>query len=193
MIQVTKSEPKFFTVKKKKVKNQKQSDAWNEISDIRTDLREYILQNEQGLMCIYCEKKISSDRLKSNIDHFKMRNTHPELTLEYENLLVSCNNLEHCSNKKDSFGLNKENFENLINPVYDDIENSFSFTAFGELEGNNDKAKFTIEVFGLNHITLIEERKKILIQLMHYKKMDISLIFEAFKCHQTLIKYAINN
>jgi uncharacterized protein (TIGR02646 family) len=193
MIQVTKSEPNFFTDKKKKVKKQKQSDAWNKISDIRANLRKYILQNEQNSMCIYCEKKISSDSLKSNIDHFKMRNTHPELTLEYTNLLVSCNNFEHCSKKKDGFGLMKKDFDNLVNPVYDDVENNFSFTAFGELEGNNDKAKFTIEVFGLNHITLIEERKNILIQLKNYKKINISLIFEAFKCHQTLIKYAMNS
>ncbi|MCF6309942.1 MAG: TIGR02646 family protein [Sulfurimonas sp.] len=193
MIQVTKSGPDFFKVKKKKVKYPKQSDSWSEISDIRTDLREYILQTEQESMCVYCEKKISSDSYKSNIDHFKTRNTHPELTLEYNNLIVSCNNREHCSSKKDNFNLSKEDFKKILNPVCDDIENSFSFTAFGELEGNNKKAKFTIEVFGLNHITLVEERKNILLQIQDFKEVDNYLIFEAFKCHQTLIKYAINS
>jgi len=190
MLQVSKEEPNFFRDKKKKVKNAKESSAWKNINDIRTNLREYILNNEQQNMCVYCEKKISPDANKSNIDHFKTRGTHPELTLEYTNLLVSCNNQAHCSNKKDNFGLSKEDFDKLINPVNDDINNSFTHTTFGELVANNVKAEFAIEVFGLNNTALVQERKNILLQLESYTDLEADIILEVLGCHKTLITYS---
>ncbi len=192
MIQVTKSEQNFFIVKKRSITNQKQSDAWNKISDIRAKLRNHILTNEQEKMCVYCEKKISSDSSKSNIDHFRTRNTHPHLTLLYDNLFVSCNNKNHCSSKKDNSGLANNDFSNLINPIDDDIENNFSFTTFGELTGKNEKAKFTIDVFGLNNRSLVEERKNIFLQLQNCKHMSVETIFETLQCHKSFLKYIIS-
>ena len=127
MIQVNKIEPSFFTKKKKVIKNPKQPDSWSQISDIRSDLREHILSSEQDLMCIYCEKKISSDKNKSNIDHFKTRKLYPELSFEYSNLLVSCNSSNHCSYIKDSLPLTKEDYKNIINPIDKDVNESFYF------------------------------------------------------------------
>jgi len=73
-----KSEPIFFI----KAKN------WGDIQEIRFKLREDILQ-EQKSMCAYCEKFISANKEKSNIDHFKTRNLFPNLVFDYENLFIS--------------------------------------------------------------------------------------------------------
>lgn len=189
MIQICKEEPNFFIEKRRKVKNHKQSNAWAEISDIRTKLRYFILKTEQQSMCVYCEKGISSDAKKSNIDHFKTRKTHPELTLEYENLLVSCNNHLHCSNKKDNYGLKKDDFKEIINPALDEIKESFTYTTFGELVATNNKAKFAIKVFGLNSTALIQERKNIILHLDSYKSLSANDIFNILGSHKTLIEF----
>jgi uncharacterized protein (TIGR02646 family) len=186
MLFVTKTEPDFFSDKKKKIKNQKSSDAWDEIGDIRADLREYILTNEQDGMCAYCEKKITSDKDKSNIDHFKTRNHFPNLTLEYDNLFVSCNNQNHCSNKKDNLGLQKDEFEEILNPASNEVKNSFSYKA-GIMIGKTSKAKYTIDVFNLNNISLEKERNKIVQNFEYYKELDTSVLIDALGGHKNLI------
>ncbi len=188
MLQVTKSEPDFFSNKKKKVTNPKQSDAWKEISDIRAGLREYILTNEQESMCVYCEKVITSDVKKSNIDHFKTRDQFPQATLDYENLFVSCNNKGHCSDKKDNYGLTKEEYKKIINPSSNEVDNSFYYFA-GDMVGENEKAKFTIDVFELNHISLVQERKKIIQNFQYCKEFDTTTLTDMLGGHKNLIYY----
>jgi uncharacterized protein (TIGR02646 family) len=192
MLQVKKTEPTFFIDKKREVKFQKQSSAWEEIQDIRSELREYILDSEQKSMCAYCEKRVTSDKEDSNIDHFRVRNLFPKLTLEYSNLFVSCNNKNHCSSIKDNLGLKKEEFEKLITPL-ENIEDNFRYTEVGEIEGLNEKAKFTIECFGLNHISLVEERKTILMNIENYKDFEIDVLIECLSGHENLIKEKIND
>lgn len=191
MLQINKVEPSFFTEKKRKINEPKQSSAWEELSDIRADLREYILSNEQKDMCVYCEKMITSDRRKSNIDHFKLRSLYPELTLDYNNLFVSCNNIYHCSSKKDNAKLKKDDFENIVNPI--DIEENFSYTYIGEIEGKNEKAKNSIEVFGLNHKSLVEERKQIINYIEFYKETKEEILISSFNGHKNLIKFLKRN
>jgi len=188
MLQVNKNEPDFFTTAKKKVKNQKQSDAWNEISSIRAEVREYILTNEQNSMCAYCEKKTDSNPKKSNIDHFKTRNIHPELTLEYSNLFVSCNNPNHCSSIKDNLGLKKEDFIKLISPLNNTDEN-FTYSNTGDILGQNDNAIFTKDAFALNHISLVEERKQIIQNFECMKDFTEDELAGAFESHKSLISY----
>ena len=104
MRQIIKDELDYFTSAKSKVALPKTKGAWEDkaISEIRAKLREDMLLEEQSLLCAYCEKEIDENSTSSNIDHFKTRNLFPELTLEYSNLLVSCNTKERCSNFKDS-------------------------------------------------------------------------------------------
>lgn len=192
MLQVTKAEPKFFSDEKKKITKPKESSAWNEIGSIRADLRKHILESEQSSMCAYCEKKIISDSKKSNIDHFKTRNLHPELTLDYNNFFVSCNYPNHCSSKKDNIGLKKNDYEKIINPLDKDLDENFSYTHFGDIEGKNEKAKFTIDTFALNNISLVEERKEIIRNFELYKEFDELILVDAFSGHINLIKYLKN-
>jgi len=192
MLEIRKIEPDFFTDKKKRVPSPKQSNSWSKISDIRNDLKKYMLQNEQSNMCVYCEKVIKDDSPNSLIDHFKVRNYFPDLTLEYTNIFVDCGNKSHCSYVKDNIGLKKEEFEKLISPLHN-IKENFSYTMFGELEPLNDNANFTKDCFDLNCISLIEERKKIINNFKYYKELDDEIILDYVGGHINLIKYLKEN
>jgi len=180
MFRINKAEPAFFTINKKKVKLPKIKNAWGDkhIISINSKLRNYILSKEQYNLCAYCEKEINSDSLKSNIDHFKKRVLFPEETLNYENLFISCNNKNRCSNFKGSNRrkLSKNDYENIINPTLENPSNFFNYLPTGEIypksnldKINKKKAIFTIEIFQLNEIDLVNERKTIMKSLFYLK------------------------
>ncbi len=188
MLRVTKVEPKFFSDKKRKIKKPKESIAWKELADIRENLRSHILSQEQANMCIYCEKKINANSHKSNIDHYKTRKLYPELTLDYENLFVSCNHNAHCSSHKDRLPLTKEDYQNILNPLSEELNYAFDYTAFGEIEPLTQKAKFTQDSFNLNHISLVEERKLIVQNFENYREFDENILVECLGGHIGLIR-----
>jgi uncharacterized protein (TIGR02646 family) len=185
MFQIDKDEPNYFAVAKSKVKLPKVKNAWSDknISSIREKLRENILTKEQKGLCAYCEKKISSDRAVSNIDHFKTRNLFPEKTLDYNNLLVSCNTKERCSSLKDSnksLLKRKEDYKNIINPITENPNSSFDYLFSGEIIPLGKKAKFTIEVFDLNHQSLYDERKILADTLKYCSDLSLDEIYDNF-------------
>ena len=190
MLQVTKEEPEFFISKKKKISSPNQSSSWEEISEIRYDLRKHILEKEQDDLCVYCEKKITADKEKSNIDHFKTRNLFPHLTFEYNNLFVSCNNSNHCSSYKDNKGLSTDEFDDLLHPS-ENIENTIEHNYIGELEAKNSKGNFTIEALNLNYKSLVEERKVIISNISAYIDFDIETVCDCLSGHKNLIKFLI--
>jgi uncharacterized protein (TIGR02646 family) len=192
MLQVTKSEPSFFTQKKRTISKVNESIAWNEIEDIRSQLREYILKHEQENMCAYCEKKIDSSKEKSHIEHFKARNHFPELTLEYSNLFVSCNHHFHCGKKKDSSNLQKNDFNILISPLENNDEH-FEYTFDGTIEGKTPNGRFTQKILNLNEASLQEERKSIIRNIKSYLDFELETLCECLSGHKNLIQYLINN
>ena len=170
------SPPDFFNSTKKRVSRPKESKAWEDdlISGIRAELRKHILQNEQFLLCAYCEKEIDATPERSNIDHFKTRNLFSQLTLSYNNLIVSCNTHERCSGYKDR-NIKLTDYEKMIDPVIENPEDFFDYLLTGDIhpkknldQQNQEKAEFTINIFQLNNRGLLEERKKIARQLNAY-------------------------
>ena len=186
MFKIIKDEPIFFTDAKKKVKLPLISSAWKEIGNdkkgFKTELREYILLEEQNMICAYCEQEIESDENSSNTDHFKTRNLFPKETLNYENLLVSCKNKSHCEYIKDKFRLNLSNYNKIINPVIEDPNSFFEYGIVGDILVKNGltnlenvKAKFTIKVFELNNISLLKARRRVVDVLQSYKNQDFEV------------------
>jgi hypothetical protein len=124
------------------------------------------LLKEQGYICCYCQRSINQD--DSHIEHFKPKdeNYYPELALDYNNLLTSCQKLpikeepKHCGHLKDNWY-----DENLtISPLQEDCNEYFTYTAFGDILPSEDdekkeSAKTTIEKLGLNIPTLKSERR----------------------------------
>ena len=189
MRQIVKSEPNYFTSAKAKVALPKIKDAWSDknIEDIRPQLREYILLEEQKLLCAYCEKEIDDNPKNSNIDHFKTRNLFPELTLEYSNLLVSCNTNGQCSDYKDKNIKSREEYENIVNPILENPNDFFCYLPTGEIIAKNEKGKFTIDMFQLNATSLIQCRLQVIKSLEH---LDLSLeeIYEFFSDYHSFIE-----
>jgi len=185
MFQVIKNEPKYFEKARKKVKLPKVKSAWEDknISSIRKDLRKSILE-EQYSLCIYCEKKISSDKKYSNIDHFKTRNIFPEKSLSYDNLLVSCNTHNRCSSlkdsKKQSIVKTKDDYLKIVDVVVENPDDFFDYLITGEIIALNPKGQFTIDTFNLNDSSLIERRLLIFQSLKYFGNLSLAEIYESF-------------
>jgi len=175
-----KSEPNFFIKSKKKAKN------WSDIQEIRFKLREHILQ-EQKSMCAYCEKFISANKEKSNIDHFKTRNLFPNLVFEYKNLFISCNSLNQCSNHKDNLGLNKIEMDNLISPLEINLLDVEYIS--GKMYGKNENIRKLIKVLNLNNKSLIEIRKNILLNLQYVDNFSVYELVRNFKGYLTYFQF----
>ena len=125
-----------------------------------------ILMDEQNQLCGYTE--IFINELKScHIDHYKKRDISPELTFDWNNLIVATKDSAFGAGHKDQkYGIQKSDYDNIFNPVVDEIENYFYYTEWGEVipkttipDDKNEKAQKTINVFNLNHNSLKARRK----------------------------------
>lgn len=189
MFYITKNEPDFFSQAKSKVTLPLVSDAWRdpEIEAIRPRLREYILRHEQNGLCCYCEKKIDAHRDNSNIDHFKLKAGHlfPQKTLEYTNLVVSCNTIGRCSGHKDKTIKLKREYDDIVNPIDENPDNYFDYLLTGEIVPINDntKANFTIDIFKLGRNEnegLSQTRKQLAETLKYLSNLSLEDIYESF-------------
>ena len=121
------------------------------------------LMKEQGYICCYCERQLTDD--DSHIEHFNPQSNDAEATLDYTNMLCSCQDQlkkgedRHCGNSKGNW------FDRdlLISPLDSNCERRFAYTADGEIQPANesdDAATMTIEKLKLNIGILNERRKK---------------------------------
>jgi uncharacterized protein (TIGR02646 family) len=190
MRQITKCEPSYFSIAKSKVELPKIKGAWadDNISKIRTQLRSYMLLEEQSLLCAYCQKEIDDNSQNSNIDHFKTRSLFPELTLEYSNLLVSCNTDERCSNFKDNNIKSRDEYENVVNPAFENPNDFFDYLPTGEIIAKNEKGQFTIDIFNLKDKSLTQCRLQIVKSLIHLKNFSLDEIYAVFPDYHSFIE-----
>lgn len=105
------------------------------------------LLNEQKYVCAYCETRISLE--KSRIEHIKARSIHPNLQLDYTNMVICCeggtkNGGIHCDNAKG----NKEVSFDLFG---DALFESISYSTRGEIKSSNsDWSREINDVLNLN-------------------------------------------
>lgn len=110
------------------------------------------LISEQGHICCYCCKPI--DTKNSHIEHIrpKERNEYRAISLEYENLLASCQGYhdreENCGHSKD----NAFNEELFVSPLEENCESLFEFSNRGKIKAvdGNERAGYTIELLNLD-------------------------------------------
>lgn len=166
--------------------------TWSEFHKEHKEMYEksrcVILTDEQKQLCGYTE--IYIDDLKDcHIDHYKKRSLFPELTFEWNNLIAATNDSEFGAKYKDNkSGIQSNDYDNIFNPVTDNVENYFNYTAWGEVtpktaisEMNNRKAKKTIEAFNLNHTSLKDRRKKLTNLIRSYREITKEDIFAVLK------------
>ncbi len=199
MFKITKSNPPdYFENAKRNISRPLESHAWKDrhIDLIRKELREYIVSKEQFSLCAYCEKWVDGTSKKSNIDHFKTRHLFPKLTLDYNNLLVSCNSFGRCSNYKDK-NIGQADYNKIINPVLYNPNDFFDYLMTGEIypkpnlsPSDKERAESTLELFQLNHRGLTEERKKISMQLEILRgQITIEEISKCLLGYKSFIEY----
>jgi uncharacterized protein (TIGR02646 family) len=122
----------------------------------RGDLRKTLSQ-EQGYICCYCCRILDLEPKCSHIEHLRPQESYSHLSLEYNNLLVSCQGkLEdseprHCGMAKDAW------FDEdlMVSPLSKDCEEFFEYSLAGEIlptkDANRGKAaQETIDRLQLN-------------------------------------------
>ncbi len=158
----------FFTISKKQQKYTFDSKIWLSVKSTLDGLF-------QG-KCAYCESIVKTD-----VDHFrpkasavnidgKVTEGYWWLAYEWQNLYSIC--AECNRHKANRFAVKgrrlaypdidlDENYL-LIDPCHklDIDENPFSFNTEGIINGETERAKITIDTFGLNRKTLVQRRKK---------------------------------
>ncbi len=156
-------EPSFFSDWKMNDKKYKRGNPnWDRLkSDNKTALRRALIK-EQGAICCYCGTRIGID--DSHVEHFRPKKKYPQLQLEYDNLLCSCQSElqktepKHCGNAKGSWF-----DENLtVSPLFPICESRFEFMEDGRIrpsDNNDEGAKLTITHLALNIQKLQELRQ----------------------------------
>jgi uncharacterized protein (TIGR02646 family) len=162
MKQINKADaPAFFSdfVRKKKPHD------WDEIKEIRNELREHILREQSGC-CAYTELRVGAN---GHIDHYKKQALFPQFKFDYRNLLVADSAEEYGAKYKDKH-IKAGDYDNLINPAVDNPMNYLEFTYTGEVVAKNGspKGQTTIDIFNLNDRNLVRRRVACLLQMTEY-------------------------
>ncbi len=123
----------------------------------RRSIRACLLREQHGL-CAFCCKALGSVDECHN-EHLRAQATHPSETLDYDNLVASCNTKRQCGDAHGSQDL-------PLTPLMPECETEFRFRLSGRVEGRTDRARETIRVLNLgdreeNNKALIEKRKQL--------------------------------
>jgi uncharacterized protein (TIGR02646 family) len=111
---------------------------------------------EQGYICCYCMKPIRQNN--SHIEHVKPQSLFPLKTLDYYNMLVSCNGY---SEKGENCGHNKANWwdaQEFVTPLQHDCEQMFIYSIAGQMDSIKKCGKTTIGKLKLNSYLLVRAR-----------------------------------
>lgn len=188
MLKVDKTpEPEFFKEFKRKNRDRiKNWDDMNAYSDVKQDLREYMLLEEQDCRCPYCETAVD-DESEGSIEHIRPKDKFKDLFMEYDNFITSCKSSYSCDNFKGN-----DWDDRFIDPTKENPEEYFSYDLFtGEIipkeeSGKKyDRAKVTIEILNLNHSKLKRARGAYLKSLLRASEED--LVY--YKEYPSLVKY----
>ena len=150
-------EPQEILQWKSKFKNKNgRVPRYSDLNEVENLPHKIFLKNslisEQGHICCYCCKPI--DTKNSHIEHIrpKERNEYRAISLEYENLLASCQGYhdreETCGHSKD----NAFNEELFVSPLEENCESLFEFSDRGKIKAvdGNERAGYTIELLNLD-------------------------------------------
>jgi len=193
MRKINKREPYFYKELIKKVKPEK----WNDIQN-KTDIRIYMLCEEQNFQCAYTEQRIEPET--SHADHyikqyFILQGLFKPITIfTWENLFTSCNNDFYGSKYKDRH-IKTSDYEMLINPSKENSNNHFNYSWFGEIIVNENDIKGcnTVKLFNLNDSVLVEQRMIVAFQVKTmYKQFTLIELITIIGKFESMICYLYN-
>jgi uncharacterized protein (TIGR02646 family) len=124
---------------------------------VRAKIRDYAL-NEQFYLCAYCCQQIKEINACHN-EHLEAQKLNPKCTLDFSNIVASCNTPNQCGDAHKSQHL-------PLTPLMTECETELRFKISGRVEGLTDRAAVTIRVLNLgdhetNNRALIEKRKQL--------------------------------
>jgi len=125
--------------------------------DIRRIIRQYALE-EQFYLCAYCCQRIQ-DIDDCHNEHVEAQNLNPGRTIDFSNIVASCNTSNQCGDAHKSQHL-------PLTPLMAECETELRFKISGRVEGLTNRASDTIQVLNLgdhekNNRALIEKRKQL--------------------------------
>lgn len=160
-------EPQFLTDFKKKYPK-KDYDS-EEFKQHRPVLKSGLIEEQKGL-CAYCCGRITED--KAHNEHIEPR--HPgkyvsNRSLDYTNIVASCNNSETCGKKKG----HRYDPQKFVSPLDEDCEDKFTYYLDGKIVGD----EYTIDLLNLNAYELKNARKSVMKQLQNLDKESIETYY----------------
>jgi uncharacterized protein (TIGR02646 family) len=113
---------------------------WNRLDKGIKDVLRITIAEEQGYICCYCERRLND--VDYHIEHIKpkAKGKYPELQLEYDNMLCSCQlklkygEPRHCARAKDNW-FQENNFVSPLNPL---CESKFTYTYDGYISPTDE-------------------------------------------------------
>ena len=129
------------------------------------------LNLEQGYICCYCQKRIGNIEEDHDLEHLIPKSSNPEkFTYEYSNLSTSCKHVNYHSIQKERMQnrplynatCNEHRKDVILNvlPIDLGVEDRFTYTLNGQIDGIDSDAKRAIEILNLNSLRLITQRNK---------------------------------
>lgn len=152
------------------------------------ELRESLYQ-EQGGICAYCMRRLKDEPSReypsNKVEHIKPRSIYPNLTFDYNNLVLCCDgrtgNVSHCDTSKGNQDLS-------FSPLEPHFIESLSYSSKGEIKSSNPKwDKELNEILNLNHPYLVSNRRaarEAFIKRMgnHWSKRDLNKVLQNWSC-----------
>jgi uncharacterized protein (TIGR02646 family) len=133
-------------------KNYKDLASTEEGKIIRATIRDYSLK-EQFYLCAYCCQRIENIDACHN-EHVEAQSQNPRRTLDFSNIVASCNTYNQCGDAHKSQHL-------PLTPLMAECEIELRFKISGRVESLSNQAVVTIQVLNLNSLALIQKRKKL--------------------------------
>ncbi|MEN8216649.1 MAG: retron system putative HNH endonuclease [Pseudomonadota bacterium] len=122
----------------------------------RQAIREKCL-NEQYYLCAYCCQHI--DDKKSHNEHIQAQHVAPNQTLNFHNIVASCNEYKQCGNAHGAKRIS-------LTPLMSECETELEFNLSGHVKGLTPRATDTIDILNLDNKELIHTRKQLVKRLI---------------------------
>lgn len=149
-------EPEELTAWKRKKTNQ--GKRYQDLPPpIRQTINRAAIQEQYGL-CGYCCQRINEN--KSNNEHVISQQSDKNQTLNFSNIIASCNKRDRCNQVRGSKQL-------ALTPFMPECELELKFYLSGKVEGNTMRAKEAIINLGLDNKAIREERRRLVDELLN--------------------------
>jgi uncharacterized protein (TIGR02646 family) len=151
--------------------------------DIRRDIRDQALK-EQFYLCAYCCQRIV-DIDNCHNEHLEARSLNHQRTLDFSNIVASCNTRNQC-------GVAHKSQPLPLTPLMTECEIELKFKISGRVEGLTERARTMIQVLNLgdhekNNRSFIQKRKQLSDALLWKSGVNPSEEFEDEELLELLI------